>query len=329
MPAYNAEKYIGAAIESVLNQTFSDWELIIADDCSTDSTPEIAKSYAAQDSRIRVLKTAAPSGSPYQPRKAAISVALADIVSPLDADDTIAPSNFEQMLRMREETGANIVYPVMYVSDSDGGYSQFVPAGGNIIGASMAGKEAVKYTLDGWRISCNGGLIDRRLYMEIFENSDSSISHGYSDEFLTRQLLYYADKVSFSPEKYLYRINTESVSRKKSIKLFHFLINNRLLHDFIGKRYAHDSATYLRMQRQLFHGIFDALRLKNSHDFDQKRYDEEIVPLIYQNIDLIDWSLIRPHETKKYFYLLKILSRHIGAAGMIVKVGDKLFKSLS
>jgi len=80
MPAYNAEKYIGAAIESVLNQTFSDWELIIADDCSTDSTPEIAKSYAAQDSRIRVLKTAAPSGSPYQPRKAAISVALADIV---------------------------------------------------------------------------------------------------------------------------------------------------------------------------------------------------------------------------------------------------------
>ena len=329
MPAYNAEKYIGAAIESVLNQTFSDWELIIADDCSTDSTPEIAKAYAAKDSRIRVLKTAAPSGSPYQPRKAAISVALADIVSPLDADDTITASNFEQMLRMREETGANIVYPVMYVSDSDGGYSQFVPAGGNIIGSSMPGKEAVKYTLDGWRISCNGGLIDRRLYMEIFENSDSSISHGYSDEFLTRQLLYYADKVSFSPEKYLYRINTESVSRKKSIKLFHFLINNRLLHDFIGKRYAHDSETYLRMQRQLFHGIFDALRLKNSHDFDQKRYDEEILPLLYQNISLIDWPLIRPHETKKYFYLLKILRRHIGAAGMILKVGDKLLKSLS
>ncbi len=329
MPAYNAEKYIGAAIESVLNQTFSDWELIIADDCSTDSTDEIAKAYAAKDSRIRVLKTAAPSGSPYQPRKAAISAALAAIVSPLDADDTIAPSYFEQMLCMRQKTGANIVYPTMYVSDSNGGYRQFAPTDENIIGSSMAGKEAVKYTLDGWRINCNGGLIDRRLYMEIFENFDSTISHGYSDEFLTRQLLYYADKVSFSPEKYLYFINTESVSRKKSIKLFHFLINDRMLHDFIGKRYAHDSETYLRMQRQVFHGVYDALRLKNSYDFDKKIYDEEIVPLFYQNINLIDWDLIRPYETKKYFYLLKILRRHIGAVGMIVKFGDKLLKSLS
>jgi len=56
MPAYNAEKYIGEAIESILNQTFKDFEFIIIDDCSTDGTWGIIQKYAAKDKRIVVLK---------------------------------------------------------------------------------------------------------------------------------------------------------------------------------------------------------------------------------------------------------------------------------
>lgn len=46
MPAYNAEQYIGEAIESVIAQTYADWELVIVDDCSKDKTAEIAQNYA-------------------------------------------------------------------------------------------------------------------------------------------------------------------------------------------------------------------------------------------------------------------------------------------
>ena len=72
MPAYNAEKYISYAIESVIKQTFEDWELIIVDDASTDSTPNIIEEYAKRDSRIRVYTEKENSGSARLPRLKAI-----------------------------------------------------------------------------------------------------------------------------------------------------------------------------------------------------------------------------------------------------------------
>lgn len=54
MPAYNAEKYIAEAIESVLKQTYTNWELIITDDKSTDDTEKIIKKYQDQDKRIKL-----------------------------------------------------------------------------------------------------------------------------------------------------------------------------------------------------------------------------------------------------------------------------------
>ncbi len=55
LPSYNGERYIRESIESVINQTFTDWELIIVDDCSTDSTLHIAEEYAGWEERIRVI----------------------------------------------------------------------------------------------------------------------------------------------------------------------------------------------------------------------------------------------------------------------------------
>lgn len=55
LPSYNGEKYISESVNSIINQSFKDWELILVDDCSTDSTLEIMNSYAKQDSRIKVI----------------------------------------------------------------------------------------------------------------------------------------------------------------------------------------------------------------------------------------------------------------------------------
>lgn len=55
LPTYNGERFLSQAIESIIKQTYTDWELIIVNDCSTDSTPDIAKEYASKDSRIRII----------------------------------------------------------------------------------------------------------------------------------------------------------------------------------------------------------------------------------------------------------------------------------
>ena len=67
-PCYNAAPFISQAIESVLAQSFGDWEMIIVDDCSSDDSLSIIQKYARIDSRIRYLRTDKPSGSPTLPR---------------------------------------------------------------------------------------------------------------------------------------------------------------------------------------------------------------------------------------------------------------------
>ena len=102
MPAYNAEKYIGEAIESILNQTLKDFELIIVNDASTDSTGNIIKSYAEKDSRIVVLvneNNLNIAGSLNR----GISVAKGTFIARMDADDIALPERLEMQAKVMSE----------------------------------------------------------------------------------------------------------------------------------------------------------------------------------------------------------------------------------
>lgn len=323
MPAYNVEDYISEAIDSVIGQTFGDWELIIVNDDSTDSTPQIAASYAARDSRIRVLDMPSPSGSAYQPRKMAILDAKADVIAPLDADDSIPPEYLENLMRRKSSTGADCVYPIMYAL-KNGAYQPITPGIENLAGSVMKGCDAVEYTLDGWRINCNGGLIDKRLYLNSYENSDTSVSDSYADEFLTRLLLYSADTVAMSSEKYFYRLNPESVTHQRSLRRFQYLINDRKLICFIRDRYALDSDTYLRIQLQTFHNVYHVLHLRNRCNVDVSAFDRDVLPVLKSNLELIDWRLIRGHEKARRVMTLRLLRRHVGVAARIMGIVSAL-----
>ena len=102
MTAYNREKYIADAIESVLNSTYKNWELIIVDDRSTDKTVEIAQKYAQQDSRIRVYVNDKNLGD-YPNRNRAASYARGKYLKYVDADDMIYPYGLEQLVYYMEQ----------------------------------------------------------------------------------------------------------------------------------------------------------------------------------------------------------------------------------
>lgn len=283
MPAYNAAPYIAEAIESILAQTIGDWVLTVADDCSTDATHAIAAAYAARDPRIRLLRTPEPSGSAYRPRRLAIigedaprpgEEETETLIAPLDADDTIPPDYLERLLELRAATGSDIIYPTMC---DMGSRTPLFPTPEALYERPHAGREMVRHTLDGWRIGCNGGLIDRTLYLRTYAETDDSITYSCADELLTRQLLCRARSVALCRVSYFYRANPDSITRRPSPRLFDYLLNNLALTQMLipppdesGVTTAAggvDQEELRLMRRQLLHGIFDAMRLLNRLHF--------------------------------------------------------------
>ena len=99
---YNREKYLVACIDSVLASSYQDWELIIVDDVSTDTSLAIAKSYEKKDARIKVYVNDKNLGD-YPNRNKAASYAKGKYIKYLDADDLIYPRGLEVMVHAMEQ----------------------------------------------------------------------------------------------------------------------------------------------------------------------------------------------------------------------------------
>lgn len=97
MPAYNAERFIGEAINSILNQTYRDFELIIISDGSTDLTPSIIKQYAKQDKRIRFFNNRRNRGLVYV-LNMGLRKARGEYIARMDADDISRTTRFEKQV---------------------------------------------------------------------------------------------------------------------------------------------------------------------------------------------------------------------------------------
>ena len=107
VPVYKVEKYLTACIESVLNQTFSDFELILVDDGSPDNCPKICDDYKEKDARIKVVHK--QNGGLASARRAGIKVAEGDYVFNLDSDDCIEEDTLECAYKIIKDTDCEIV----------------------------------------------------------------------------------------------------------------------------------------------------------------------------------------------------------------------------
>jgi len=106
MPVYSRGDMIGESIESVISQTYHNWEIVIVDSESTDNTPEVCRYYTEKDSRIKYIKKSNEGVSAS--RNCAIDNAEGDYLFFLDSDDIIHKRLFEVLLDAMEKSGANI-----------------------------------------------------------------------------------------------------------------------------------------------------------------------------------------------------------------------------
>lgn len=117
MPTFNSERFVGAAIESVLAQRYDDFELIVVDDGSTDTTPLILQNYSAADSRVRVLRNEKNQGIAFS-RNRGISVSHCVYIATFDSDDLCMPHRLStQVKRMQSDDELGVIGSSIFLID--------------------------------------------------------------------------------------------------------------------------------------------------------------------------------------------------------------------
>ena len=119
MAAYNTEKTIEQEINSVLCQTYTNFELLVVNDCSTDRTAEWVKSIAAKDSRVRLISNVKNNGVSYT-RKHGLEEAKGDWIAILDSDDAWEPEKLEKQIVLQRRTNADLLFTGSAFMDSEG-----------------------------------------------------------------------------------------------------------------------------------------------------------------------------------------------------------------
>mgnify|MGYP002510716303 FL=1 len=109
IPVYNAEKYIQTTVDSVLSQTFSDWELLLIDDCSKDHTSSICEKLVQSDNRITYIRQN-ENGGPAKARNVGVDYAKGEYLAFVDSDDTIETTFLEKLVTTAIYNHSDIVW---------------------------------------------------------------------------------------------------------------------------------------------------------------------------------------------------------------------------
>ena len=117
-PSYNSSRFISQTIESILSQTYSNWELLITDDCSTDNTRKIVESYQQKDPRIRFFQLKENSG-PGIARNHSIEMAKGRFIAFCDSDDRWYPEKLEKQLAFMAKKRCMLSYTSYMTCDEN------------------------------------------------------------------------------------------------------------------------------------------------------------------------------------------------------------------
>ena len=255
IPVYNAEKYLSEAIQSITNQTFADWELVLVDDCSTDQSIEIIQQFMKRDSRIRLYKLPKNSGSAYRPIQKGITKANYEWIVVMGDDDYLEEDYLKKLNERLEMTHADIVFPRMYSITNEKKVLCSIPKADFDMNQVLSGEDACMLTIPHWIIGANGGGVRKSIFLKAWEQDNDQYSGMNADELLTRKICLCAPKVAFTDSKYFYRYHEESITKKFTEKRFHILQTDLLLKKLIEKHFGINTVESAKVNAKISYGV--------------------------------------------------------------------------
>lgn len=212
MGAYNSEKYISEAIESIINQTYKNFEFIIIDDCSADKTNMIIRKYAVKDNRIKLINNSNNMGLTYCLNKG-IKIAKGKYIARMDTDDIALPSRLEKQFSYLENH-KNVVVLGSWAFDIDENgkiiQERNVPKyNKDIVNLIKLVSPMIHPTVMFRKKEINiiGGYNEDFKLSQGYELWFRCIAKGYHMENLSERLLYYRRDINYLNRKISSRIN--------------------------------------------------------------------------------------------------------------------------
>lgn len=221
IPVYNVESYLEECLESVINQTLDDIEIICIDDGSTDNSPSILKKYQKKDSCIKVISQS-NHGQGYA-RKIGLNHALGDFVFFLDADDYILPNTFEKLYENAINNGSDLVI-FKFARFKDGEPINYSIPGFDFDNI-FKNVDFNNFTFDYHKVKryvltasfAPWTKLYKKEFLDKYDDFRFSTNVAFDDVPFHVQSMLRASKISFIPEFfYHYRYNPNSVNNTSS-----------------------------------------------------------------------------------------------------------------
>lgn len=208
IPCYNVEKYLKACLKSLVNQTFSDFEVLLIDDGSTDATGEIASAFDKENENFKYYRT--ENKGPGHARNYGINLAKGEYIAFVDSDDTVSPYYLEKLYNTACATNADIVCC---------NYSKYYDKNNSYYKIKFRKQKTGEYTnvemmqllLNDWTV--RSYLWNKFFKKSIFTDNDLSFPNMYFEDIVTVfKAAYYAEKVVAIPDTlYNYSIRPNSI----------------------------------------------------------------------------------------------------------------------
>lgn len=247
VPVYNVEKYLERCIDSILNQTYKNLEIILVDDGSTDKSPKICDKYLDRDRRVRVIHK--ENGGLSDARNTGIQIATGDFISFIDSDDYIDINMYDSMMKILQDNDGDIIEcGVKHV------YNNKIIESNNIENKSFTSEEAIEEL-----------ILERSLHQTVWNKIyKKNVIEGLlfekdkinEDEFWTYKAFSKSNKILSINNKFYYYIHREDSIMGKG-----YTVRNLDGLEARYNRYKYISIKYPRLsllakKAVYFYGIF-------------------------------------------------------------------------
>lgn len=279
MPAYNAERYISNAIDSVVNQSFEDWELIIIDDCSTDSTGKISDKYSLADSRIKVYHMLSNIGI-SKAKNEALNRAKGDYVAFCDDDDVMDKDSLLNNMSLVEKYNPQVVrwsYKTIKVDEDERIYSvvDCKCEKGIYLSANQIFRN---YNNVHTMLSCDWTALYKKEILDANNiRFDERFRYGGEDTLFNIELLNYVDKMIMNDECYYswYLRKKHSTTAKRDVNFCYSMIEVAKRERDIIFKYCDDADTIWHRYREFYEKLIIDYAAKLP-EFENQRINEII-----------------------------------------------------